>query len=69
MPDLDLLTLAEQWSLEEPGRLDWASAGVWVFAAVGVVPLGPPGPGPQVGAAGWWVEPSAAATRSVTAVW
>lgn len=36
---------------------------------MGVVPLDPPGLEQQVGAAGWWVEPSAAASHSVTAVW
>lgn len=36
---------------------------------MGIVPLDPPGLVQQVGAAGWWVGPSAAASRSVTAVW
>lgn len=36
---------------------------------MGVVHLDPPGLEQQVGAAGWWVEPSAAGSHSVTAVW
>lgn len=65
---MELLTLAEE-RLPKPGCPDWASAGVWAFAAAGVVPPDPPGLEQQLGAAGWWPEPSAAASRPATAVW
>lgn len=65
---IPLLTLVEE-RRPKPDCLDWASAGVWVFAAVGAVPLDPLGLEQQAGAAGWWVEPSAAVSHPVTAAW
>lgn len=61
-----LLTLVEE-CCPLLGCPDWASAGAWAFAAMEVVPLDLPGLEQQVGAAGWWVEPSVAATHSGTA--